>query len=480
MARVAVALAACALLAWAVPATAAPTFRSPHAAGVSSVSSGGPRVSKTRVIPFRSRGYVALDYHGDEATGCQRHGLCGVSGIATWEPGTHGALYVVDYREHGRRQRIATLEYETDQPFTPSTTSQTTRVLPDGSVHTCGDATSTGVGGAGFDLSEGSDRSLLLRPLGRGAGDPYGVDPLLTRCAGPLTRDVRAALPATVLSAALVRRGRASVNASGHGSFARHGLAGTVRSTLRLRFGRARVESDEQQSEDLAAELQDLQARRRVRLVTAEYRVVSVSGAVAASFAGRSDRALCEPLDACEVTGTVTAAPHATRGSAYVTALARAGRPRRDVFAAMGLVAGGHRRGIDPVGYVSWPRTPGGSAAQLTQPGGAGCTDTAALPRGKLSLGFSGGRVLARYEDDTELLFATRCPGPRRADIAAGGSVATGSVPLRAFRHRLVTLRLNRGTSFRGRGYRGMTSPDVVVTLRRTGVRERTGRLQLP
>jgi hypothetical protein len=431
-------------------------------------------------IPFSSRGFVAVEYRGDEAAGCSRHGLCGVSGTATWEPGRAGVLFLVEYRDRGRLTRAATLAYEPEDNTDPPTTSQSTRVLPDGSLHTCGDSASSGEEGTLIDLAPGSDGSLVLHPLGFTGRDTYGRDPFLTRCAGPLTRDVRPALPPAVVSAAALRRGRTTVDASGQASFARHGLTGTVRSTERLRLAKplAIDKDDLGEVQTLANELNDVLPARRIRRVTARYRVASVSGTLTANVSGRRDGALCRPLDACGFAGTLTATPAVTSGSASVSASAGARRPRRDVFGAIGLVRGGSRRGVDTAGSITWPHTPGGTRAELTRPGDFGCADTATLPAGTLSLHFGPRDVRADYFEETgSLLFATRCPGPRADDIGAGGRVASGTVPLRAFRRRLITFRLNRGTSFSGRGWRGRTESDIAVTLRRTGVTERVRRV---
>ena len=131
---------------------------------------------------------------------------------------------------------------------------------------------------------------------------------------------------------------------------------------------------------------------------------------------------------------------------------------------------------------MSWDRDLGSITSDLSRSGSPVCSDTQPLTGGgSISLGFTGGRVHAYYDAGSLVgtdRLRTRCPGPGSDDMPE--TLASGSFPLRRFRHARVTLRLRRGRGFSSAAYSGHGTPDVTVVLRRTRIHAHSYREEVP
>jgi hypothetical protein len=264
--------------------------------------------------------------------------------------------------------------------------------------------------------------------------------------------------------------GRTVLDFSADGKFSAHGFSGTLHSDV-IMLVRKGVSPDDD------GDVGEQGPVVRHRLLTVNYRVERVSGSIVTAFRGLSDPDLCAPLDACGVAGTLTLAQSARSGEAALLASARARRhSSADLRRALGLLPGPREPGIRAGGYAEWGRGSGSVTAELTRDGAPDCRDSVPVAgRGYLSLRVRGRVVVASYgtpAGGSGDAMPTRCQGPSGEDIASGRPLATGSLPLSAFRHRQVTIHLDQGIGFRGDGYRGRTRPDLSVVLRRARVRE--------
>lgn len=392
-------------------------------------------------------GALAVDFHGDETTGCAATGLCGVEGTVTWTPGGSAGAIVLEYVQDGRRRMAGLLGLAPE----PLVAADVRRRAPDGSVRRCVDAHH---GGAALSLAPAGDGLELVPP-----GSAQTTDVLRTRCAGPLQADLRAALPSRVLDRATLRRGRAVVDLRGERAFAAGGLAGTVRSTLVLRLGRSRADDDGEGR------------RRRKRVLTATYAIERIDGSATATVAGAADTALCELVDACGSAGAVTATPGTPgRGTVTLTATAPARRPWRDLRAALGLARRSEGGNIDVSGEGQWTGGTGTTTATMRRADGApACTDRSPLAAGWLQFEPRGaGLQVGLFAGPNALL--TRCAGIGGADV--GAELARGRVG--RLRGRRTTLHLTRNAEVANDAYAGRVSADIRVTLRRTGTRRAT------
>jgi hypothetical protein len=418
-------------------------------------------------------GSVSVDFHGDAAAGCAAAGMCGVSGTVTWRPGASAELFAFGFRRDGRpyTQGLLALGQGERGGEPGSTAAQVRRAASESAgPGLCSDAAA---GSVALDLSERRGSSLPVRIAQEDGGGAYGRDSFRTRCAGPAGSDVAALLPTRVLSTRALRRGHRRLDFSADRPFAARGLAGTVHSDVVITIVRTeRGDTSGSGSEEMGP------VTARHRLLDLRYRVKRVSGSVTTSVAGLTDPDACAALDSCGTGGSVTLAPSAHAGRADVQAFGPARhRTPADLRRALGLLPGRRPSHVQVSGYVAWEGDRGSVTSALTRGGAPDCRDSAPLgTSGYLSLDARGNRLQAAYGYSGEGLgdpLRTRCPGPGIADVAASHALATGSLPLSALRHRRVTLHLTRGARFRGDGYRGRTSADLTVVLRRTSVRER-------
>jgi hypothetical protein len=406
-------------------------------------------------IDVEASGKVTIDFHGDQAAGCESRGVCDVGGTVTWRPGRAGSIGVTE--GPGRRVLEAQLAFDPVSDDPPLTSAQ---VTGGGSPELCADVRS-------FELLV---LPLRRQPRGVEIGLPPHSGLLATRCAGPLDLDVLTLLPRVRLSVSALRGRPRRIDLSGERPFAAAGFSGTVRSDVVLRTGQVEVGTDS------PATGSSTPSGPTEREVVATYRVERVEGAVHADFAGLADSRLCAPFGACDLAGGVTWQPSASSGRARLSATASARHPATQLRAALGLGPGPARRGIQAYGTVDWNGGGGTVSALVAGGSDSGCSDSAPVPRGEVYLFFAHGVVHSRLTTGEGDPLRSRCPGPLSDDVTGGGWLATGTAPAGVFRGPRVELHLRTGHVFEGTGYGGQTSADVTVVLRRVRVGERTYR----
>jgi hypothetical protein len=450
----------------------------PSAAGaqvsVFDVSTGDQSLTFVEA-PLHVTGAVSVDFHGDQAAGCEAARLCGVSGTVTWNPSGPGTLLAFGFRDadgtHAEQGYLSFGDQRGDTSPRPTVYSRVQR----------GDALCADVGStdsAAFGSGPTPGRSLeigLLTSQGIGLA---AVQALRTRCAGPLAADVAGLLPTRVISERALLHHTNKLDFSAERTFSAHGLTGTVHSTVVFHLGRG-AGADNQSDQSFPGPTRVV----RRRSLEVRYRVEQVSGQVVTGLRGLADPDLCGPLDSCGLAGSVTVAPRASAGDADVFVEAPARHPWSDLRRAAGLAPGAVPRGVRTYGYVSWPNDHGTTASDLARYGAPDCADSEPLLGGSVALRFSSGLVHAVYGDTEEPgaeLLATRCPGPGLNDVAPAGALATTTVPLRTFGARRVTLRIAHGHTYASDGYRGSVSPDVTLVLRRTKIKRRVQSFRVP
>jgi hypothetical protein len=284
-----------------------------------------------------------------------------------------------------------------------------------------------------------------------------------TACGGPLSEDVAHALPAVTLTGAQLKRGGFTIDLRRTGAFAGAGLRGTVESSMVVTVGRRRP--PRKGGAIAAGQPQNV---KPVRVLTVGYRVARVSGVAHGSFSGSGE--VCTELDSCGATASWTVrAAAATHGVATLEAVAPLRRPLADLRSAVGLSRRGNARGIQAFGAGGWLSPQATATADLRRAGATVCEDTRHIGAGAIELTRDGGAMRVVFGVGGDAM-RTSCPGPGLVDSSqdAQQSLATGSVPLRAFGRRTIVLRLTRGVSRHSDGWSGRTTANVTVVLRRT------------
>ncbi len=409
--------------------------------GVSEVLFGfpaGATVLSETSMSAQVQGEVVVSFRGDAAAGCATYGLCSYAGTVVVRP--QGAqLTVVTFRQHGRIGHAAALLLGTGESGY-TTSARVQRAAPGGQGGTCADAHASTFGPSIPTLAHG--RSITIRLMGRGGSL------LQTRCAGPLDGDLAAVSPAVTLPVARALRGRTALDLSGTRTFATHGFAGTISSTLVLHLGRP-------QRQPSGASFPPGIKTHRMRIVTEHLRLIGVTGQLGVAIRGTDDPIVCQLLDSCGLTGTLRLGPLGGGMSAQVIAQGPASRPYRDFLT---VLKGGHERGISALLLVNVL----GGVAETTTQAGATCTDTSgtggiaaltgALPALRTGFGAFAGP------------WRTRCPGPLLGDRSAG---VRASLAVGALAHRQFTLRLRATGSLSDDGYVMSAEGDLSVLLRR-------------
>jgi hypothetical protein len=463
-------LAAGALAALLVPPVALGRGSSGGGTLIAFETPGGARQLHQVYSGLEIKGTVSVDFRGDAAAGCAAAHLCDVRGSVRWDPSGPASVAAIGYRKHGQRleEGFLTLGFSDNAQSRFPTSARVRREGVPGSL--CADAAEDPFGEAHSGPRRGT--AIDLRLLDLPSSTTAAGMAFQTRCAGPTTADLAGLLPGYRITERALVRGRRTLDFSADRTFATHGLAGTLHSTVTVRLlGGSSIPGLTSPGGFPPTK------KRRVREVQAEYRVERVSGSVVTAVRGRGDPDLCAPLDACGISGSVSIDPSASSGSAYAIATAPARLTGRQLRRALGLARGARPRGIRVYGEASWARDLGSVTADLTRLGAPACLDSLPIDGGgSLFLGYGRRRVRVSYSggslfDEADLL-RTHCPGPTGGDV--GGDLASASVPLRAFRQRRVTLHLTHGRGFRSSAYSGRSRPDVTIVLRRTRVKERT------
>ena len=424
--------------------------------GILILAGPGLEHSRQTAIPFHATGSLVMRFQGDQTAGCEALGICGYTGTVTWTP-PDGSVNLIQFGPHHRSTR-AVLFFDEFQAAGADAipVAQVHR----GSAGVCGDVNASEFGFFDLAVRRGRVNVAIRKAPGEGV--------IQTRCAGPLGSDLAHLTPVRAVSVARLLRGRMTLDLSGTRAFRAPGFAGAIESSLVLHLGAP------QRLNNRPPPGERTRLRRR-RVVTVRYAVEQLAGVDRISFAGLPDP-LCGPLDSCGSRGTVAVSPNATTGHLIVEAEAPASRPRRDLYAAVGLREHGRRSGVNTYGFGRWISDRGISSETLTRRDGSPtCRDAIAVDAGELTIQPHGSQVRVStgsfYQGPDPL--RTRCPGPFSTDLSPSGNIASGGNPLGALRRRRVVLHLNRRRRLSGDGYSGVAAPELTLVLRRTSVKER-------
>lgn len=431
-------LGAPALLAAGVPAPARAQSATTFAIGL---PSGGKVLSQTNVSG-KVQGQLVVSFHGDSAAGCATYGLCAYSGTIVVQPQS-ADLVVVKYRSHGLIRHEADFSLQSgNSGFL--TVAQVQRSVPGQPAGECADTPATGGLSNATTTVHGNSISIaVLNP---------GDSVLTTRCAGPLEADVAGAGPRATISLSAAPRGHTTIDLSGTHSFATHGFAGTVSSTLVVRLGKPQREP---QNPPLPPGI----GIRRERIVFETLRLTGVGGRISEDVLGSTDPVVCRLLDSCGAAGTLTVAPRLTPGaSAEIAATGPASRPYRDFLTALGLSRAGQASGISVGGAVGLP-SGGAVTADFTAP--SACTDTAT--DGDLFVAAEKSRGVLRMSAGSRS-WRTRCPGPL---VGEQEQLLSGAVPISALARRTFTVVLHGLGSLVDDGYSASLHGRLTLRLRR-------------
>jgi len=397
-------------------------------------------------VPVCVTGSVTVTFAGDQATGCTATGLCSYSGTETWQPQGTGDLGVTTVAQHGHRSTGATLVI--GGPSTP-VLSSVQRAAVGITAADCSD----------HAQAEGGFFGLSVHGGRVDVGLDDAQEPIFgTRCAGPLGADLVGALPHRRVSLDRLRHGRLTINLSGSAPFAAGGFSGTVASTVSLALGRPRT-----QPRHVTAPPDSTPTR----ITTVRYRITDLSGKAITTVRASGNAAVCGPLDACGLQGTISVSPRAaSASSAFLSASAPERRSKRDLLTALGLQSGGDTAGISVAG--AGETTGGTVTTDLTQ-GDDACTNQVALQQteivfrrhaDRLVVSVSPGRTAAADP------LRSRCPGP-----ALGRQPLTSaSLPLSVLRRSRFTVSLH-GESFHDGPYRVTSRSTLRIELQRRGVK---------
>jgi hypothetical protein len=402
-------------------------------------------------IPLRSSGSLVVEWESDPAT-CEPVGRCGLRGLTTWRAPERGRLHLFPPGPGGARSASLSL----GELFASAGTLAATRVRR--GSHLCADASP----GEGFAFVEGSAGRLSFRV----ADLVPGI--LTTSCAGPVFDDVESALPSIEVPYSRVRRGRMRVRLAGEGSFAAHGLRGSVRSTVTLRLGAPARDRGEEPGPRLPTE--------RVRYLVNRFRVAEIRGEIGLDVAGAAAADECAPLDSCGLRGVVRVVPRVTAGSGSLIARVPVRHGRRAALASVGLRPGGVLPGTIAFGGAGWAG-PGMIVASLSRADDPSpCRDSVLMRYGGVVLEPHGSRVTASLHVDIAggaefgASGRTRCPGPL---LGGGGApLAEAELPLVAFGARRVEVPLARTAPLADDGWTIAARPAVTVVLERRPLQE--------
>lgn len=403
---------------------------------------GGKVLSQTS-LPAHASGELVVSFHGDATTGCATYGLCAYSGTILVRP-SGGELAVVTFRRGGRIVHAAFLG------LGPGATGYTTsarvqRSAAGSPVGTCADAES------GFfspvPIGQSRRGSFTIRALAPGGSL------LQTRCAGPLDGDLAGASPAVTLSLARALRGRTTLDLAGTRTFAAHGFAGTITSTLVVKLGQPSTASSSS-----GPSFPPGIKTERIRTVTEQLSLVRMNGGLTLAVRGSDDPIVCRLLDTCGLGGNLSLPPGTRDLSAQVLAQGPASRPYSDFLTALGVGRTGHAHGISVAVVVNWI---GEVRAAVTQ-AGTSCTDVAQTGGGSVAIGSLSG-VSGGYGAFAGS-WRTRCPGPDLQPASGGlkGSLAAGALG----HHRFTVVVRPRG-SFTDDGYLITPSGRISIVVRR-------------
>jgi hypothetical protein len=431
------------VVALALTGIAAPARAQVQTGTLFGFGAGGQVLSET-TIPVQVKGQLVVSFGGDAAAGCAADGVCAYAGTIVVRPG--GAnLSIATVRQGKRIEHAATLFVLATPESGPTTSARVQRSSPSRQGGTCADAQSFPVfGNAGSVVTRGSAVTIsVLAP---------GGTLLQTRCAGPLDGDLASVSPAVTIPLVRALRGRTSLDLSGTRTFAVHGFAGTISSTLVLTLAKPSP-----QSTSASPSFPQGIKTQQTRILTERLRLVRVQGGLSAAVSGTSDPIVCRLLDTCGLTGTLTLAPAVNDFNAEVVAQGPASRPYSDFLTAVGLARSGRSRGIS-VGVIV--NLIGDVRAETSQ-AGATCADTGGPGAVFTAIGISSP---AQSAGGLAAGWRTRCPGPQFGADQVG---VVASLRPGALEHRQFMIHLRGSGSFTDDGYAISPQGDLSALLRR-------------
>jgi hypothetical protein len=409
--------------------------------GVSLFGSPSGRPIAATSVPVSISGQVAVTFHGDSGSGCAASGLCGYSGTIIVRPQT-GDLTIETLRSGHRIQRLIAFDIfpvaEGD-----TTMARVVRSAPGQQGGQCADAE------AATSTSQSAIRGGAITITLLSAGGSL----LSTRCAGPLDADLAAVSPRATIPLRFASRGGITVDMSRSGTFAAHGFAGTVNSTLVLRFGRA------SNAMTGASQFPPGIKTERVRIVTELLRLIAAHGRLGVAVRGASDPMVCRLLDSCGLTGTFSLSGAVHGLTAQVVATGPASRPYGDFLAALGLTAAGRAAGITVALFGTWAQ---GRVVEDVGQAGA-CRNSA--PGNEIFLELGGSRPAGSLRGSASgPAWRTRCPGP---DVSEQSPAFDAALPQSALARPVFTIGLRPAAALEDDGYVMTPTGHLSVVVRR-------------
>jgi len=408
-------------------------------------------------IPVRVRGDLAVQFHGDQATGCATRGLCGFSGTVIWQPPPTGSIEVDTFRDHGRIAYDASLDLTGQDslfgvPAAGGVTTADVRFAPNGSAGSssvCTDAAATGT-----DIE--MPVHLRAASLTLAVAEP---SLLATHCAGPLQSDIAGTLARRIVDVASLSHGQVGVSLASSSDFAVHGLAGTVTSTVRLSLGRP-------QTQNLGDGGSSSAPKERTVAVTYPARL---DGSVLTRIHG--DPSSCAALGSCGANGTFAMRVHSTPGTLLLGAVTRPRRPLRDALTALGLRKDGNPRGVFVLGFFI-VRGQFSYSVDVTQ-GPSTCEDTGPVGPGVVILAPTRTRLSAQFQVSQPAPHL-RCPGPTVPQLVLAAP------RIDHLTRRGGRIHLRGGHKLNDDGYTGRTTSNLTLTIGRPKVKISTDALRAP
>ena len=424
----------------------APTLAYAQGTSVSVFGAVGARVVSVTTLPTSASGELVVSFHGDPATGCARRGLCGYSGTIVLRPGDPTVTVIKSRIRRRITYQVSFLPGFGDQATL--TLAQVQRAGAGAPVGLCADAAQPN----SLPSSTSNGVRVTLALLQR------HTSVLGTRCAGPIDGDVASAARSVVVPIKTLLRGHTVVAMSGTHGFAANGFAGTVSSTVAIHVGAPHRQAGGGQP---SAKV------HYIRAVTETLSVVRQSGQFVAHVRGTGNRALCQPLDSCGVSGTIAIDPSFVGGQATVTATASSARPYSDFLAALGRSSRGNPRGFQVFGAITSAGA-GSVTADLTQ--SRPCVDSVPLEHSTVVLVGQRGAFAASYLAQS---VKTRCPGPSPSFQQLGFARFGRAVLERAG----IVITLRPQSSFSDDGYVASVRGSITLVLLRRSVSQNVSQL---
>ncbi|HEX8120444.1 MAG TPA: hypothetical protein VF549_04180 [Solirubrobacteraceae bacterium] len=417
-------------------------------------------------------GDLAVSWHGDPARGCAEAGVCDIAGSVRLRPeGSSGGFEGTGGRRGDERAALDSLHV-----FGAQTAVRVIRGPLDAPFGACTDTTEASeLSFVGTRLPGGRARIVAGSLPGAEEGSGF----LAGRCAGPITADSTALLPAVEIPLRRLIEGTARMDFTGRGAFASGPFSGEVVSTVVItRHSRRDRELRRPRRPTGRAS-----ARPRARPVRVEvrYRIASLSGTLTTDFTG-ADAPWCARLDACGMRGRHALSLGVPDGDDGTIRFLGFGPLRRRTQAgALAALRSGALELQSGAEHV----VPVTGRADVSWPEGPRCRDTVARDLRLLRTAVSRQGLVVSLAHVTDPIsesddpMRTRCPGPTTADVDSAASpelLASGtSRGARVGDQRIVVTLAPSGPGG-GPDFSASRSGEIVLELERTGIDIETAR----